>query len=81
MGRYGPYVKHGKMNATVPKEIAPEALTFEQALSLLAAKAGPGGKNLPKAKAAARARGADKNLVTRTVKAGSKRKKAPSKSV
>ncbi|MEO5667443.1 MAG: type I DNA topoisomerase [Bdellovibrionota bacterium] len=84
MGRYGPYVKHGTINATVPKEITPEALTFEQALALLASKAGPGGKNLPKAKGAARARGKDKNMVTRTVKAKSavaaKRKKAATKS-
>jgi DNA topoisomerase-1 len=38
-GRYGPYVKWGKVNATVPKEIVPEALTREQALELIAAKA------------------------------------------
>ena len=24
-GRYGPYVKHGKINATIPKDRAPEA--------------------------------------------------------
>src|SRR5262249_9468779 len=38
-GRYGPYVKHGKINATIPKEIKPEAVTVEQAVGWLAAKA------------------------------------------
>jgi DNA topoisomerase-1 len=37
-GRYGPYVKWEKVNATLPKEIAPEAITLEQALELIAAK-------------------------------------------
>ncbi|MFN4296213.1 MAG: type I DNA topoisomerase [Brevundimonas sp.] len=39
-GRYGPYVKSGKINATLPKGTAPEDLTMEAALPLLAAKAG-----------------------------------------
>jgi len=47
-GRYGPYVKHGKVNATLPKGIEPEALTLEEALPLLAAKA-KGGKGKPAA--------------------------------
>ncbi|ARO14838.1 DNA topoisomerase I [Ketogulonicigenium robustum] len=38
-GRYGPYVKWEKVNATIPKEIEPEAITLEQALELIAAKA------------------------------------------
>ena len=37
-GRYGPYVKWEKVNATIPKETPPEALTLEQALELIAAK-------------------------------------------
>lgn len=41
-GRYGPYVKHGKINATIPKEISPETVTVEQAVSWLAAKAANG---------------------------------------
>ena len=49
-GRYGPYVKHGKTNATLPKETAPDALTLEQAVELIAAKA----KAPPKKKAAAK---------------------------
>jgi DNA topoisomerase-1 len=43
-GRYGPYVNHGKINATLPKDMDPESVTMEIALELLAAKAakGPG---------------------------------------
>jgi DNA topoisomerase-1 len=37
-GRYGPYVKWEKVNATLPKELAPEAVTLEAALELIAAK-------------------------------------------
>ena len=42
-GRYGPYVKWEKVNATLPEAIAPEAVTLEQALELIAAKK-PAGK-------------------------------------
>ncbi len=38
-GRYGPYVKWGKINATLPKTAEPESVTMEQALDLIAAKA------------------------------------------
>jgi DNA topoisomerase-1 len=43
-GRFGPYVKSGKVNATLPKGTAPEDMTLEAALPLLAAKAGAAGK-------------------------------------
>jgi len=38
-GRYGPYVKWKKINATIPKEVKPEDVTLEMALELIAAKA------------------------------------------
>jgi DNA topoisomerase-1 len=38
-GRYGPYVNHGKVNATLPREADPTTLTLEDAIALLAAKA------------------------------------------
>jgi DNA topoisomerase I len=38
-GRYGPYVKHGSVNATLPKGVTPERITLEQAIPLLAEKA------------------------------------------
>ncbi len=37
-GRYGPYVKHGKVNASLPKDTDPATLTMDQALELLAAR-------------------------------------------
>ncbi len=35
-GRFGPYVKHGKVNASLPKSLTPETVTLEQAVQLLA---------------------------------------------
>ena len=45
-GRYGPYARHGKINATLPKGVSPDDITLEEALELIAAKAakGPGSK-------------------------------------
>ncbi len=39
-GRYGPYVKWGKVNATIAKTTDPMDLTMEEALALIAEKAG-----------------------------------------
>ncbi|MXQ08755.1 type I DNA topoisomerase [Alphaproteobacteria bacterium GH1-50] len=39
-GKYGPYVKWEKVNATLPKDTDPESLTMEQAVELIAEKAG-----------------------------------------
>lgn len=53
-GRYGPYVKCGKTNATLPKGVDPQSLTIEQAVALIAereAKA-PSGKKPARKKAA-----------------------------
>jgi DNA topoisomerase-1 len=41
-GRYGPYVRHGKVNATLPKGISPDDITLEEALELIAAKVAKG---------------------------------------
>ena len=38
-GRYGPYVKHGRINASLPKDVNADDVTLEQALELLAKKA------------------------------------------
>jgi DNA topoisomerase-1 len=39
-GPYGPYIKHGKTNASVPEGESVEGLTMEKAVEALAAKAG-----------------------------------------
>jgi len=39
-GRYGPYVKFGKINATLPRDMDSQALTLDEAISLIAARAG-----------------------------------------
>jgi Topoisomerase C-terminal repeat len=42
-GRYGPYVKHGTVNATLPDSDKADSLTLDEALLLLAAKSGKAG--------------------------------------
>ncbi|MFN3276648.1 MAG: type I DNA topoisomerase [Paracoccus sp. (in: a-proteobacteria)] len=62
-GRYGPYVKWGKVNATLPRDVAPEDLSVEQALELIAAKAAKSPKKATRkapAKAPAKAAAAKK---------------------
>ncbi|MEO0990038.1 MAG: type I DNA topoisomerase [Pseudomonadota bacterium] len=46
-GRYGPYVKWEKVNATLPKDVEPADVSLERALELIAEKAGKGGKKKP----------------------------------
>jgi len=75
-GRYGPYVKSGKINATLPKGTAPEDMTMEAALPLLAAKAGAAPKKkAPAKKAAAKKPAAKKEPAAKKPAA----KKAPAK--
>ncbi len=50
-GRYGPYVNHAKINATLPKDATPQDVTLEQALEMIAKKAAsPAKKKKPTAK-------------------------------
>jgi len=51
-GRYGPYVKHGKVNATLPDKDAIDTITLEEAVEILAAKSKKGGTK-PRMKKAA----------------------------
>ncbi|SEN36848.1 DNA topoisomerase I [Loktanella fryxellensis] len=55
-GKYGPYVKWDKLNATIPDTVTPEDLTLAQAVDLLDERAAKAGKPKPGAgkKAAAK---------------------------
>lgn len=56
-GRYGPYVKHGDVSASIPRGQDPATVTLDQAVELIAAragtKAGAGRKRSKKSKAKA----------------------------
>ncbi len=51
-GRFGPYLKHGKQNASLPKGESAEQLTLDRAVQLLAERAAKAKGKAGKAKAA-----------------------------
>jgi DNA topoisomerase I len=55
-GKYGPYVNWGKVNATLPKGKDPAVVTVEEALAMIAEKAGSKDTKKPPAKRAAAAK-------------------------
>jgi len=73
-GRYGPYVKYNKINATLPKEMQPDAVTLEFALGLIAEKGGGKATKSTTRKASAPKAGATKATSTKasTAKSGAK---------
>ncbi|MBL4626972.1 MAG: type I DNA topoisomerase [Roseicyclus sp.] len=72
-GRYGPYVKWGKINATLPKDDDPEAITMERAVELIAEKQAKGGKGTGKRKAAAKKPAAKKATAKKPAKKAAKK--------
>jgi DNA topoisomerase-1 len=77
-GRFGPYVKHGKIFASIPKGTEPESVTLEQAIELVDAKAAKkgGGKKAGAKKVAAKKSAAKKSGAKKSgaKKAAAKRK-------
>jgi DNA topoisomerase-1 len=66
-GRYGPYVKHGKVNATIPKDREPEQVTMDEAVELIAARAAKGPvKKKPAKKPARKSAKGNKEAVEET---------------
>ncbi len=55
-GRYGPYVKHGSVNATLPDSDQVDSVTLAEALVLLAAKSGKSGGKVARVSAKAPAK-------------------------
>jgi len=66
VGRYGPYVRHGRVFASLPKDMGVEEITLDQAVELIAAKA---------AKAKGGKGGAAKKTAKKTTKKTTKAKK------
>lgn len=57
-GPYGPYIKSGKVNASLPEGATPDTVTLEQAVALINEKGPAKGKGKGKAKAAPKAKAA-----------------------
>jgi len=84
-GRYGPYLKHGMINANIPRGADPASITLEQAIELVDARAAAApstkskgkrpAKKAPAKKAAAKSTGETKSTTTKKTAA----KKAPVK--
>ena len=67
-GRFGAYVNWGKVNATIPKSIAPDSVSLGQALELIAEREG---------RPAAPPRGEAKASAKKTAEAKRRRPKLP----
>jgi DNA topoisomerase I len=78
-GRYGPYVSHDGVNATLPTDMTPDAITLEQAVGLIDARAARGGGGKKPAVKARRNGGAETPAKPRSTarKAPAKAKAAP----
>jgi DNA topoisomerase-1 len=61
-GRYGPYVSHDGVNATLPSDKTPETITLEEAVALLDARAARGGGKRP-----TKRRGGARKATSKTV--------------
>ncbi len=73
-GRYGPYVKHGKTNASLHSGQEVNTLTLEEGLELLAAKAGnKKGTSKGTSKRASKAKGTAKKSIKKTAKKPAKK--------
>ena len=68
-GKYGPYVKWDKINATIPDTVEPEQLTMAQAVDLIAERAAKSGKKAPAKKAAAKKKPAAKKTAAKKTSA------------
>ena len=79
-GRFGPYVKWNKINATLPKDKDPQEVTLEEAVELVNAKAAKGpGKKAAAKKKPAKKKSTAKAAAKKTAAKKSTAKKKPAK--
>ena len=80
-GRYGPYVKHGDVNATLPRGKEPAELTMDEAVLLIAERAakGPSKKKSRNAKARSKPEAMADAASKKPVKAKTKAADKPAK--
>lgn len=80
-GRYGPYVKHQKTNASLPKGIEPDDVSMPMAIDLIVEQAKKGKKGRGTKKTAAKKSSAKKPAAKKaTAKKAAPKKSAPKKS-
>jgi DNA topoisomerase-1 len=80
-GRYGPYASHAGVNATLPRDKAPDTITLDEAVSLIDARAAQGGGKPSKRRAPVKAKTSArkppaKKAASAKAKAASPKKKA-----
>ncbi|MEZ6127155.1 MAG: type I DNA topoisomerase [Planctomycetaceae bacterium] len=78
-GKFGMYVKHGKVNATVPKDTDINSITLEQAIEWLDAKAVKSGVKKATKKKAAKKTAAKKKVTRKSGAAKASKKKTAKK--
>jgi len=74
-GRYGPYVKHGDVNATLPRSKDPAALTMDEAVQLIAERIAKG-PSKPKGRRAKKAQSGAKSEAAKPKASKAKKPKA-----
>src|SRR5262249_25964919 len=81
-GRYGPYVSHDGINATLPSDMTPETVTLEQALPLLDARAARGtGRKVKRGAAKAASKDTAKDATKEAAKKAAPKTEAKGPSV
>jgi DNA topoisomerase I len=78
-GKYGPYVKHGKVNVSLPKEQSPDDITLEQAIALLETKIGTKTTTKKKATTTKTTKSTTKTTAAKTTKKAAATKPATAK--
>ncbi len=78
-GRYGPYVKCGKTNATLPKGVDPQSMTMEQAVEIIVERENKAPSKKPARKAAAKKKAPEPKAERKPAKKAAPKKKAAKK--